>query len=262
MLGFWWAWPCLSGAPGSWAAPAASHASEVRVARTPAPDEMSAPEKAADPLLRRLPRQRRALERIDQLLDAAAAVIAEVGVGETTTNAIAARAGASVGSLYQFFPNKDAVLRSLAMRYASTFDVLKGRVMAVEAADLPLETMMRGIVEPMAAFFDANPAYPRLFAAMMETDDAVASVDARMHDAVIARVEAMLARRYPAMRRSQRHAVATVQVHTVHAIMIASLHCADRDRRAMREELVRTLVAALAPFDRTLRSPAHGDDRP
>lgn len=200
--------------------------------------------------LRRTPRQQRALERIDHLLDAAASVIAEVGVGDTTTNAIAAKAGASVGSLYQFFPNKDAVLRSLAMRYATAFDALKDRVMAVEAADLPLEIMMRGIVEPLAAFFDAHPAYPRVFSAMMETDAGALGVEARMHHAVIARVDAMLARRFPTMPHAQRHAVASVQVHTVHAIMIASLHVSADERVALREELIRTLVAALMPFDR------------
>jgi AcrR family transcriptional regulator len=210
---------------------------------------MSASGTPTGQLLRKSPQQRRSLARIDQLLDAAAQVIADVGIGETTTNAIAARAGASVGTLYQFFPNKDAVLRSLAMRYAAEFDAIKDRVMAVEAADLPLEVMMRGIVEPLAAFFDANPAYPRVFAATMETDGSRTTLESRMHHGVITRVDAMLGRRFPGMPRAQRTAVATVQVHTVHAIMIASLHCEKRERLAMRAELTRALVAALVPFE-------------
>jgi AcrR family transcriptional regulator len=201
-------------------------------------------------LLRRAPRQRRAVQRVEQLLDAAASVIAEVGVGDTTTNAVAARAGASVGSLYQFFPNKTALLHRLATRYAAEFDALKDRVMAVENADLPLDVMMRGIVEPIAGFFDTHPAYPRVFAATMQEDEELAPDAARMHDRVIERVEAMLARRFPSMPPAQRRAVGTVQVHTVHAVMIASQHCAPDERVQLREELIRSLVAALVPFDR------------
>jgi AcrR family transcriptional regulator len=98
-------------------------------------------------------------------------VIAEVGVDGATTNAIAARAHTSVGSLYQFFPNKDAIVHALAARYTAEFEQLKDRVMALEVADLPLDRMMRGIVEPIAAYCDANPAYRHVYAA---TSDAVA----------------------------------------------------------------------------------------
>jgi len=70
-----------------------------------------------------------------------------------------------------------------------------------------------------------------------------------MPHAVFARVDALLARRYPTMPQAQRHAVASVQAHTVHAIMIASLHCKADERDALRGELIRTLVAACVPFD-------------
>ena len=52
-------------------------------------------------------RQARGERRIAQLLDAAADVIGDVGLADATTNAIAQRAGASPGSLYQFFMNKE-----------------------------------------------------------------------------------------------------------------------------------------------------------
>jgi len=51
------------------------------------------------------------------------------------------------------------------------------------------------------------------------------------------------------MPQAQRHAVASVQAHTVHAVMIASLHCKADERDALRGELIRTLVAACVPFD-------------
>ena len=70
-----------------------------------------------DTAMRRVPRQERAQKRIEAIVDAAEEVLLESGYSGLTTNAIAARAGASIGTLYQFFPNKDAIVAALAERY-------------------------------------------------------------------------------------------------------------------------------------------------
>jgi AcrR family transcriptional regulator len=83
------------------------------------------------PALRRTPVQERSAARVQRMLDAAAALLEEVGYEATTTSLIAARAGVSVGSLYQFFPDRRAVLQALALRSFSRFsDVLSERVAA------------------------------------------------------------------------------------------------------------------------------------
>jgi AcrR family transcriptional regulator len=56
--------------------------------------------------MRKQPHQARARQRVDALIDAAAQEIADRGLLETTTNHIAARAGVSIGSLYQYFEDK------------------------------------------------------------------------------------------------------------------------------------------------------------
>lgn len=222
----------------------------VATATAPVPD---AP--AADPapppaaLLRRVPQQDRGQRRVDRILDAAAEAIAELGVDALTTNAIAARAKTSVGSLYQFFPNKDAIVQALAARYASAFEALKDRVMALEVADLPLERMMRGIVEPIAAYCDTNPAYRHVYAATTDEVLGPSPDEVRLHEAVTARVEALIARRCPWVPEAQRHATAVVQVETVHAILFHTQRLPREGRPALCDELVRMLVCALRPFD-------------
>jgi len=70
-------------------------------------------------LRRRTPRQSRGQQTVDALVTAAAALIDEVGFEQLTTKAIAARAGTSIGSFYQFFANKEAVVNQLVERYRS-----------------------------------------------------------------------------------------------------------------------------------------------
>ncbi|ROO86264.1 TetR family transcriptional regulator [Actinocorallia herbida] len=74
------------------------------------------PERRLKP--RKVPGQLRALETRGRLLEAAARVFAAHGYAAGTTNRIAEEAGHSIGSLYQYFPNKDAILLELASAHA------------------------------------------------------------------------------------------------------------------------------------------------
>lgn len=60
--------------------------------------------------------QQRGIERVSQLLDAAAALIDEKGIDELTTSEVATRSGSSVGVVYRYFPNIQELLRALAAR--------------------------------------------------------------------------------------------------------------------------------------------------
>jgi AcrR family transcriptional regulator len=63
------------------------------------------------------PKRARGVQRVAELLDAAAALFAENGYDTTTMTQIAHRAGASIGSLYQFFPSKEVLAEALFGRY-------------------------------------------------------------------------------------------------------------------------------------------------
>lgn len=66
---------------------------------------------------RKFPRQERSRRTVDRILEAAAQVFHDAGYTSATTNDIALEAGISVGSLYQYFPNKDAILVALTRRH-------------------------------------------------------------------------------------------------------------------------------------------------
>ncbi len=72
-------------------------------------------EKSVTP--RKPPIQKRSRETVEVILEAATQVFIQMRYSAGTTNRIAERAGVSIGSLYQYFPNKDAIPASLAERH-------------------------------------------------------------------------------------------------------------------------------------------------
>lgn len=101
------------------------------------------------PQPRRVPRQARSKQRVEDILDAASRLVLERGVEQMSTRAIAEAADVPVASLYQYFADKEAVLLSLAER---DMDEMDAQVMADLALDVPtsmgamVETVMRAFI--------------------------------------------------------------------------------------------------------------------
>jgi AcrR family transcriptional regulator len=66
--------------------------------------------------LRRVPVQGRSVARVTRMLDACAGLVDEIGYEALTTTLLAERAGVAIGSIYQFFPDKRAVVQALTLR--------------------------------------------------------------------------------------------------------------------------------------------------
>src|SRR5271165_3498266 len=113
--------------------------------------------------LRKAPKQERGQRRIACILEAAAEEFARVGFDAATTNGIAARAKTSVGSLYQFFPNKEAILEALTEHYLGEIRALHAVVLADEAARLPLPEFYNQLVDRLAEFHTTHPGFVSLF---------------------------------------------------------------------------------------------------
>jgi AcrR family transcriptional regulator len=82
---------------------------------------------------RKLPKQERSEATVESILDAAAQVFERHGYAAGTTSRIAERAGVSIGSLYQYFPNKDAILVALVHRHLAESTAALGDREVVDA---------------------------------------------------------------------------------------------------------------------------------
>jgi AcrR family transcriptional regulator len=112
--------------------------------------------------LRRPPKQARSRARVALVLDAAEQVLAREGATALTTSRIAVEAGVSVGSLYQYFPDKGAIIDALARRYMAEFELLMDqlveRAIAERWDDIP-----GALIDAYAGRYRAEPGYRALW---------------------------------------------------------------------------------------------------
>ncbi|ACL94424.1 TetR/AcrR family transcriptional regulator [Caulobacter vibrioides] len=106
---------------------------------------------------RRTPRQPRSEATVEAILEAAFQLLEQGGVRALTTNHIAERAGVSVGTLYQYFKGKQAILAALAQRQAAA---ARDRIAAI-VIDGPRISAVRMIVRTLATAFEGAPATRR-----------------------------------------------------------------------------------------------------
>lgn len=101
---------------------------------------------------RRTPRQARATETVALILEAAAQVLEAGGLPALTTNAVAERAGVSIGTLYQYFADKNAILLALARQQIAIGLADIGRAIEDES-DPSVEGRVRAMVRVMVNAF-------------------------------------------------------------------------------------------------------------
>lgn len=107
--------------------------------------------------------QKRSRLTVNALLEATARILVREGFGKASTNRIAEVAGVSVGSLYQYFPSKEALVAALIDRHNQA--VMQAvRVELAEAVNLPLEPAVRKLVSVAVKAHRIDPKLHRALA--------------------------------------------------------------------------------------------------
>lgn len=137
---------------------------------------------------RKTPRQARSRETVETILTAAARILTTEGFEALTTNRVATVAGVSVGSLYQYFPHKESLVRALCERHTrGVRDRIRQRF--EEAWDGPHEALSRAVIQGMV---EIRRHQPKLHQELLRLAPAVGGLD-ELH-AVEQEIEALLAR--------------------------------------------------------------------
>ena len=158
---------------------------------------------------RRVPSQERSRIRYDAVLDTAANLFSEKGFEATTTNDIAEHSGMAVGSLYQYFENKEAIAEALAGRYMESLGEATDRFIKMDVAGMPTDQAVGALLDPLVAFHAENPAFSPLW---MGTDysKSLRHAMGSMEENMLERVEWMIKSHVPGIRRDRARMVAVV----------------------------------------------------
>ncbi|MBW4575109.1 MAG: TetR family transcriptional regulator [Aphanothece sp. CMT-3BRIN-NPC111] len=198
--------------------------------------------------LRRQPKQQRGKERVEKILDAAAAVFDEVGYEAATTHLIAAKAGTAIGSVYQFFPDKAAIFNAMELRHVERVKVMWAKVNTQEIVQLPLRQMIHVIASSVAELFE-QPVSRVVFVQFFVSRQIFQSIDDSMTQEAINFMTNILLSRNPALSEAQCSLLAEVCVHSSNAVMLAALRSPYREHsQRLIQQIEDLLVSYLEPY--------------
>lgn len=198
---------------------------------------------------RRRPRQERARVTRGAVLEAAEQLLVEVGFAAASTNAIARRAGVSIGSLYQYFASKEAVYAAVLARHHEQVRPIEEEALQamVDGRD-DLRTIMARALDASLAVRDENPAL------MLALDEELAPLAARWTGApgpdedhgLDALTEALAGRlELPAIQARERAWLALTALEAVGRRLVHA-RSGDVDRRRLADLTVDMVAAMLA----------------
>jgi AcrR family transcriptional regulator len=188
-------------------------------------------------------RQARGERRVAQLLEAAATVFCTTGYTAASTNAIAREAGVSPGTLYQFFPNKEAIAVELGDRLMHEMRNAYGEALAPVDPSTPLEEAVHAAVD---RFIEFNCRHPVFFALMHGPDIPGRITDEHdaLHATLLQRVATLLTSLLPEASEADVARTANVCL----SLYKAGLELVLAHEGAEREEYIRELKAVLVRY--------------
>jgi AcrR family transcriptional regulator len=132
---------------------------------------------------RRQPKQWRSRQTVEAILDAVIRILKRQGIGGVTTNRVAEVAGVSIGSVYQYFPDKQAIFIALHRRHVDQVDRIIQTTLVAHAS-APLDALMGAMIEGMIAAHSYDPELHQLLTTKVpHRPDGTSDFAVRLHGA-------------------------------------------------------------------------------
>ncbi|MCA9675872.1 MAG: TetR/AcrR family transcriptional regulator [Kofleriaceae bacterium] len=196
---------------------------------------------------RKQPSQQRSRDTVEAILTAAARVLVQHGYDGASTNRIAEVAGVSVGSLYQYFPAKEAIVTALIDRHSAAM----WAAFVAETEEVGARPLAEAVPRVIDALWAAHGVEPRLHRVLHEQvprigrKDHMREINRRATEVVRGFLDGHAAE----IRVRDLDAAAFVVVEAVEALIHASLHVAAAARDPLRHEACALVLRYLGVAD-------------
>ena len=196
--------------------------------------------------MRRLPQQARGEQRIAAILQAAAQVFYEVGFDAATTDMIAKQAQTAIGSLYDFFPNKEAIAQRLSEQFCADMRVLFEGILTDELVQVPLSQLIDDILDPLVQYHQTHPGFRALWL-QSQGDPHRARLHQDLTEVLTRKTAWIFARRYPQADEASALRASLICISTVQALLPLAGDGPAMDRQIMADlkTMIRTYLHAV-----------------
>ena len=200
--------------------------------------------KPAEKAAARAPQRERGRARVAALLAAAVGVFAENGYDAATMTGIAARAGASIGSLYQFFPTKELIAEALHAQYSDDFAAMLAGL-APRVAGKPGAALADVLFRDLSGFLATHPA----FVVLADRRDIDKKRKKKTRARLRGQIAALLALADPPIAPARAEALAVIVLHLLRSAVAIAGEDDLPNRAAVLDELRGMLRQHLAAPD-------------
>jgi AcrR family transcriptional regulator len=184
--------------------------------------------------MRRLPQQTRGEQRIAAILQAAAQVFYEVGFDATTTTMIAQRAQTAIGSLYDFFPNKEAIAQRLSEQFCEDLRVLFDGILTDELVHLSLSQFIDCIIDPLVRYHQTHPGMLALWLKSQD-DSRLSAVKQDLSETLAHKTASIFIMRYPQCDEASALRYSRICMQTVPALTTLAIDGAQVDSEVIAD---------------------------
>ncbi len=194
--------------------------------------------------MRKMPLQERSRRRVDAILQTTVKLMIEQGYEATTTAMIAAEAGVPIGSLYQFFGNKEAILETLAQRYATDMLALRAQLFPADMNQMSLPDLVNRTADKLVAFMDDHRGFNHLFGSVWGSPE-IAAASERMRADMIEGIMQVVTGRAPSLAREEVMMAAKALLHMIQGLLPLVEAGVGNERVGAIRELKRAWLAYL-----------------
>jgi AcrR family transcriptional regulator len=190
------------------------------------------------------PKQERSKDTVESILRATAHILAKDGYAKCSTNKVATKAGVSIGSLYQYFDSREALVTALAERHAQTMQQLLRQAIVELGPNTTFEKTVKAYIHSLMAHHAQNPALHRI---LFEEVPRISGI-ARIHELglpAIELIQMMLESRRKHFRKLDTRMASFILVNTVRSAIFSSFSEENMDFSKLEAELVQLVLRYL-----------------
>ena len=192
--------------------------------------------------IRKRPSQERSRQRVGKILEVAAERISEVGADQLKMSDIAKLAGVPIGSIYQYFPNKSSIIRSLAESHLEQLRevVLENLATVKEAPDgddvAAIQLMSNRIIDTYYSFYLNEPAFAALWGGI-QADAMLTELEVKDTQETADILHEILKPIFPPMSEARGHALTLVICNQIGATLRFALQLGEEQGQELVEML-------------------------